>query len=77
MGSVGVVRQLYCYPIRREEVFVNDDCGRRRGEDNAAEKKNKRSGKDKNRRLGRGLVPIKGQVFSPFWGFLSFFLMFA
>ena len=28
------------------------DCGRRRGEDNAAERKNKRSGKDKNRRLG-------------------------
>ena len=22
-GEVGVVRQLYCYPIRSEEVFVN------------------------------------------------------
>ena len=42
-------------------------CGRQRGEGTAAERKNKRSGKDKNRRLGYCLVPIKGQVFPPFW----------
>ena len=35
-----------------ERCLSTSDCGRQRGEGNAAEKKNKRSGKDKNRRLG-------------------------
>ena len=35
-----------------ERCLSTTDWGRRRGEGNAAERKDKRSGKDKNRRLG-------------------------
>ena len=77
MGSVGVVRQLYCYPIRRQEVFVNARLweATRRGQRGREEKQE--VGEGQKQEVGARPSPYKRATLFPPSGAFFFFLMWA